>query len=527
MVALLLAVPIGVGAAIFLAEYAPPKVSKAISILVDLLAAIPSVIYGLWGIFVLVPYMHNNVQPFLGKYLGFLPFFQGPNYGVGFLAASIILAIIIVPFIISVSREVILAVPSVYKESAYALGATKWEANFDIVLSYGRVGILGAVILALGRAIGETMAVTMIIGNNVVISPSLFSPGYTLASVLANEFAEAATNMYLSALIEIGLVLFLVSIVVNILATDFDLVCDQRARRCDQMKEMILASFERTRLQRAIWDKVMVYVLTLCAIFVLFILFNILTHLFIQGIASLNLDFFIHLPKPVGEKGGGMANANLREPLPCWGWLFVSECLLVWGPEYTLSEYADLKFAHVVRFMADVMNGIPSIVYGIFAYIVCVLPMKGFSALSGGFALGIMMIPMISRTSEQFVRMVPSQLREAGLALGIPKWRVTVDIIVPAALAGITTGVMVALARVAGETAPLLFTAFGNRYWQHSLTQPIAALPLQVFTYAISPFDDWHRQAWAGAIVLILMVLMINGWAQFYVMRRNRWSSGK
>ena len=153
--------------------------------------------------------------------------------------------------------------------------------------------------------------------------------------------------------------------------------------------------------------------------------------------------------------------------------------------------------------------------------------MKGFSALSGGFALGIMMIPMISRTSEQFVRMVPSQLREAGLALGVPKWRVTVDIVVPAALAGITTGVMVALARVAGETAPLLFTAFGNRYWQHSLTQPIAALPLQVFNYAISPFDDWHRQAWAGAIVLILMVFMINGWAQFYVMRRNRWASGK
>jgi phosphate transport system permease protein len=217
-VALLLAVPIGVGAAIYLAEYAPPQVSKAISILVDLLAAIPSVIYGLWGIFVLVPCMQKSVQPFLGKYLGFLPFFQGPNYGVGFLAASFILAIIIVPFIISVSREVILAVPSVFKESAYALGTTRWEAIWDIVLSYGRVGILGAVILALGRAIGETMAVTMIIGNNVVISPSLFSPGYTLASVLANEFAEADTNMYLSALIEIGLVLFLVSIIVNILA---------------------------------------------------------------------------------------------------------------------------------------------------------------------------------------------------------------------------------------------------------------------------------------------------------------------
>ena len=218
ILALLLAVPIGVGAAIFLAEYAPPKIAKLISILVDLLAAIPTVIYGLWGIFVLVPFMRSTVQPFLGKYLGFLPFFQGANYGVGFLSASIILAIIIIPFIISVSREVILAVPLVYKESAYALGSTRWEAIRNIVLSYGKVGILGSVILALGRAIGETMAVTMIIGNNVTISSSLFSPGYTMASVIANEFSEATSKTYLSALIEIGLVLFLFSIIVNILA---------------------------------------------------------------------------------------------------------------------------------------------------------------------------------------------------------------------------------------------------------------------------------------------------------------------
>jgi len=292
------------------------------------------------------------------------------------------------------------------------------------------------------------------------------------------------------------------------------------------MKEAILAAFEKSRSRRAIWDSAMVYVLSLCAFGVLCVLFLIIFHLLVQGVTSLNLDFFTHLPKPVGEKGGGMANGIAGT----FTLLALAICVGVpigLGAGVYLSEYAELKFAHTVRFMADVMNGIPSIVYGIFAYIVCVLPMHGFSALSGGFALGIMMIPMISRTSEQFVRMVPNQLREAGLALGVPKWRVTIDIVVPAALAGIMTGIMVSLARVAGETAPLLFTAFGNRYWQHSLTQPIAALPLQVFTYAISPFDDWHRQAWAGAIVLILMVLLINGWAQFYVMSRNRWSSGK
>lgn len=217
-VALLLAIPIGLGTAIYLAEYAPFAVSRTMSLFIDLLAAIPSVIYGLWGIFVLVPAIRTHVQPFLGKYLGFLPFFQGPNYGVGYLSASVILAIMIIPFIISVSREVILAVPSVYKEAAYAMGSTRWEAIQTIILSYGKQGIIGGIILALGRAIGETMAVTMLIGNNVKISASLFSPGYTLASVIANEFAEAVSQLYLAALINIGLVLLFVSVLVNIFA---------------------------------------------------------------------------------------------------------------------------------------------------------------------------------------------------------------------------------------------------------------------------------------------------------------------
>ena len=217
-VALLLAIPIGLGTAIYLAEYAPEGVRRVLSMFVDLLAAIPSVVYGLWAIFELIPLMRNSVQPFLGKYLGFLLFFQGPNYGLGVLSASVVLAVMIVPFIISISREVLLAVPGVYKEAAYAVGATRWEAISTILLSYGKTGILGGIILALGRAMGETMAVTMLIGNNVTISASLFSPGYSLASVIANEFTEATGNLYLSALIEIGLVLLLVSMLVNVLA---------------------------------------------------------------------------------------------------------------------------------------------------------------------------------------------------------------------------------------------------------------------------------------------------------------------
>jgi len=218
LVALLIAIPIGLGTAIYLAEYAPRRIYRTVAMMIDLLAAIPSVIYGLWGIFVLVPLMRSHIQPFLGKYFGFLPFFQGPNYGIGLLAASIILAVMIIPFITAVAREVIAAVPPVYKEAAYAMGATRWEAIKTIILSYGKPGIIGGIILALGRAIGETMAVTMVIGNNVKISSSLFSSGYTLASVIANEFAEAATKIYTSSLMEIGLVLLLVSMVVNILA---------------------------------------------------------------------------------------------------------------------------------------------------------------------------------------------------------------------------------------------------------------------------------------------------------------------
>jgi len=217
-VALLLAIPIGIGTAIYLAEYSPVWLRRPVSMLVDLLAAVPSVVYGLWAIFELVPKMREIVQPFLGKAFGFLPFFQGPNYGIGMLSASVVLAIMIVPFIISVSREVILAVPPIYKEAAYALGCTRWEAVTSVILSYGKAGIVGGIILALGRAIGETMAVTMIIGNNVKISASLFSPGYTLASVIANEFTEATGDLYLSALIEIGLVLLLVSVSVNAIA---------------------------------------------------------------------------------------------------------------------------------------------------------------------------------------------------------------------------------------------------------------------------------------------------------------------
>lgn len=290
-----------------------------------------------------------------------------------------------------------------------------------------------------------------------------------------------------------------------------------------QIKEYINASFKASRRRRGIIDKVIVGVLWSCSLLVIFALFNILQHLLVQGVSSVNLEFLTHLPKPVGEAGGGMANAIVGT-LTLLTIAVVVGVPIGLGTGIYLSEYAHQNFANTVRFTTDVMNGIPSIVYGIFAYSIFVVPMKSFSALSGGIALGIMMIPMIARTSEQFIRLVPASMREAGLALGVPKWKVTLDIVLPIALGGIMTGIMSSLARIAGETAPLLFTAFGNRFWHSSLMQPIAALPLQIFSYAISPYDDWHRQAWAGALVLITIVFVINLIANYFVVRQSRMS---
>jgi phosphate transport system permease protein len=227
-IALLIAVPLGIGAAIFLAELAPQKISDPLQFFIDLLAAVPSVIYGVLGMFVVIPMMRDWIAPALKKTLGFLPLFQGPSYGVGFLTAGIVLSIMIIPYIISVSREVLLSVPRDQREAALALGSTRWESTWRVVVPFARTGIMGSVFLAMARALGETMAVTMVIGNTPTISSSLFSPGYSIAAVIANEFTEATGDMYLGALVELGLVLFLLTFVLNGLARLMMLLTTQR-----------------------------------------------------------------------------------------------------------------------------------------------------------------------------------------------------------------------------------------------------------------------------------------------------------
>lgn len=235
-----------------------------------------------------------------------------------------------------------------------------------------------------------------------------------------------------------------------------------------------------------------------------------------RGLGGIDVHFFTRLPKPVGETGGGMANA-IDGTLRLVGMACVFGIPIGVLAGSFLAEFPGTSFSNIVRFSADVMSGVPSITVGIFAYSVVVLRMGRFSAVAGAVALAVIMLPIVTRTTEELLRLVPGALREAALGLGVPKWRATLFVVLRTALPGITTGIMLAVARIAGETAPLLFTAFNNRFWSQGIDQPIASLPVQIYTYAVSPFEDWHRQAWAASLVLVALVLISNITARLVV----------
>jgi len=259
---------------------------------------------------------------------------------------------------------------------------------------------------------------------------------------------------------------------------------------------------------RKIKDKVFLGAMLTCAVLAVIPLLSLLTYVFWRGFSSLTFNFFIHLPTPVGEPGGGMANAIggtfmivglaalISLPIGLMGGLWLAE----WGKG---------KRGFIIRYAVDVMSGFPTIVFGIFAYVLLVLTMKRFSALAGGFALALVMLPYITKTTEEMVKLVPRTLKESALALGIPEWKVTVFVVLRTAWSGIFTGIMLAVARAAGETAPLLFTAFTNSYWNFRPDQPTASMTVQIFNYAISPFEEWNRMAWGGSLVLVIIILSV------------------
>src|SRR6266550_7156214 len=281
-----------------------------------------------------------------------------------------------------------------------------------------------------------------------------------------------------------------------------------------------MAHFQKADRARRTTSAVMTTLTALCTLVAMGVLIIILSYIAWQGIGSVSLRFLLDSPRPVGE-GGGIGNAIIGSMVLL---LLSSSAGMPLGIAVGvfLSEFGRGRFASIVRFVVDTLTGIPSIVTGVFVYTIVVMPLKHFSALAGGIALGLIMIPIVARTTEEMIKLVPQNLREGALALGAPQWRVTLGVVIPAAASGIATGAMLAVARVSGETAPLLFTAFGSRFFPRNLNEPIASLTVQIYNYAISPYDEWHTQAWAATLVLMALILSINIAVRF--LTRNRFS---
>ncbi len=584
VLALVIAVPLGVGAALFLSEVAPRKLATPIAYVIELLAAIPSVIFGLCGFLVLCPFLQAHVSPWIAANLGANPIFAGPPFLTNMLAAGVILAIMVLPVITSISREVLRTVPTLQREGSMALGATKWETIWRIVLPEAKAGIVGAVILGLGRALGETMAVVMVVGNTPKIVASILQSGYTMPALLANEFNEAFNDeVHRSALLEIALILFVVTVLVNAFARLVLLLTqrptqpeddDRKGRVLKGLRSLadkgapfvfggftalllgvqffvdikaygvaglfrpvelatflaVLASLVVSRIKGTLlgskWRRfssiVMQSVLALLAFGACFVLGALLFYVIARGAKGLNLNLFTELPRPAGIPGGGIKNAILGTFTVVGIASVIGIPLGLLGGVY-VAHFGSKRLGSTVRFSADVLNGIPSVVIGLFAYAAFVLPVKHFSAWAGGAALAIIMVPTILRTTEEMLRLVPNTYLEGALALGATRAQAIRSVVIPAAKSGIVTGLMLAIARVSGETAPLLFTAFGSDQMAKSPAEAVSALTLKIYQYAISPYNDWVDQAWAGALVLMVIILVISSVARFAV--RNRFAA--
>jgi phosphate transport system permease protein len=503
--AMAVAVPLGVGTAAFLAEIAPEWLRRGGSFLVELLAAIPSVVYGLWGL------------------LYFAPQVGGP----GILAASLILAVMVLPYITAISFDVCRAVPRSQREGALALGATRWQMIRTAVLPYARPGIIAACFLALGRALGETMAVTMLIGNKALGIESPFGGvGDTIASVIANQLNEATTDLQRSGLVGLGLLLLLVTVCVNVLARLLirrvgqvkprrrSIEPDARARegvstlaRASGSMNSVPGNESEGNRRAELTNRLMTVILTACLIVTLTPLFLILTFILIRGAPGLSWQFFTQLPEPPGE-GGGLAHAMVGSALMVGVATVIAVPIAILAGVF-LAEYRRSRMVGSVRFVGEQLAGVPSIIVGIYAYALWV-GARHFSAWAGSFALGVLMIPTVLRTTEEALRLVPKPLRDASLALGANHWQTVVRVTLPAALPAIITGVFLSIARIAGETAPLLLTAYGSSFFPRSLDSRTPFLPKYIYDYARSGYPEWERQAWAAALVLLAVVMVLN-----------------
>jgi phosphate transport system permease protein len=518
--AMLLAVPLGIGTAAYLSEIAPAWLRKAGATMVEMLAAVPSVVYGFWGLTVFGPAMQRLVAA-----LG------GPNFGgIGLFPAGIILGIMILPYVCAVSLDTCRSVPRTQREASLALGATRWQMIRSVVLLNARPGIIAACFIALGRALGETMAVTLIIGNTPNISFSIFDKAATIASVIALEMPTADYDLYRSALVEAGLVLFVVTLLLNATARlilwwsargpskagRFAARLWRRARARLRWRPAALMPRSKTAVQAAM-NKVMTAALFACLVLALGPLFFILGYIVWYGVGGLSWNFFTKLPVAMNETGGGLGHALLGSLLLVLTAALLAVPLGLFVAVF-LAEYRGNWFRHCVRFVTETLGGVPSIVVGIFAYIVVVqwtketfhLEKASFFGWAGAFALAVMMLPILTRAGEEALRLVPRSLRHASFALGATESQTIARVTLPAALPAIVTAVFLSISRVIGETAPLLLTAGISRFWPRSLNEYVPSLPYYIYDYSRSPDPMQRDQAWAAALVLLMLVMAMN-----------------
>jgi phosphate transport system permease protein len=553
LLALLFAVPVALGVAIFLSELAPRWLRRPLVYLVDLSAAVPSVVYGFWAFFVLVPIMRSTVEPTLGGWTGGrFPFSSQPN-GTDLFTATIVLTIMIIPTISALSREALRAVPRINRESAWGLGATRWESTRMAVLGPARSGIVAAVMLGLGRALGETIAVTIIIGNIYGPPGTLFSPGATIGSWIVTNFGEVTPGLQQDALFELALILLVITLVINVIAR---LILRQIAERATDgaptggrgwwprrhhlargrvdpsalagdpltdpappWRHTAIARAPARVLRRRAFHVGMVALTAFCVVLAAAPLVSvILTAWENGGRAVVQPSFYTSLP-PLGCNPSPAAACSLGGIGPeIQGTLIILAVgVLVAVPVGVLAgiylaEYGRGRFGRTISFLADVLSGVPTIIIGVFVFALFFLldPYSALSALSAGVGLGILMIPIITRASEEALGAVPGGVREAALALGFPRHRVTVRVVLGSARGALATGVLLAAARAVGDTAIVFVTAGFSGTWSMGLNQQTAALTPFIFKYWDSSYSNLRADAWGAALVLLVVMLIIS-----------------
>jgi phosphate transport system permease protein len=538
-IAMLIAAPLGIGAAAFLAEIAPGSVRRVVTFLIELLAAIPSVIYGFWGLMFLVPIFQSLPAWLVGD----------NTTGRGYFSAGLLLALMIVPYITAIAYDVCRAVPTSQRQAALALGTTRWQLIRSVVLPHARSGITAACFLALGRALGETMAVAMLVGNQTSFSlfqhwdlntlrNAIFGLGSSIPALIATELKDSE-DLVLAAVVELGLVLFVVTIVVNVIARALLWNLTQpggfrlfrRRRRARGTTAEVAGDTQpgtpavshqelprRTApLVSSVHNRVagpmnalMTGVLGACTILILIPLFHILYYVIWTGIGYLRWSFFVNDPL---HDPPGLGNALVGSGIIV-GLATVAAVPIGVLAALFLTEFRRNRLAPVVRFIGEVLVGVPSIVLGLFAYALFVAGGGHYSGWAGAFALAVMMIPIVMRSSEEAFKLVPESLRNASAALGASRWQTAIRVIIPSALPTVITGVCLGIARIIGETAPLLLTTSTSLRWDLNPNDRMPFLTYYIYNGAIGTFLPDSRVskqlAWEGAVVLLSFVMLLN-----------------